>query len=132
MPQAAASPPHQPSEQPHTCPLDLCSFETTSHTLAWTLYEVASNPSVQQRIEAELATAGLLGPTARPLEFADLAQLAFLNCVLKEALRLHPVAANGTIRCAPGQGRAWGRGGPGPLAALADPRLVLRGMERAA
>ncbi|KAL4429336.1 hypothetical protein ABPG77_005110 [Micractinium sp. CCAP 211/92] len=89
-------------------------FETTSHTLAWTLYEVASNPSVQQRIEAELATAGLLGPTARPLEFADLAQLAFLNCVLKEALRLHPVAANGTIRKANRDivlgGRRFGKG----------------------
>jgi hypothetical protein len=53
---------------------------------------------VQQRVEAELAAAGLLGPAARQLEFGDLAALPFLNCVLKESMRLHPVASNGTIR----------------------------------
>ena len=61
---------------------------------------MASNPAVQRRLEAELCGAGLLGPAARRLEFGDLAALPFLNCVLKEAMRLHPVASNGSIRWA--------------------------------
>ena len=54
-------------------------------------------PSPAQ-LEAELAAAGLLGPEARPLEFGDLNALAYLNAVLKEAMRLHPVASTGTVR----------------------------------
>ena len=49
---------------------------------------------------AELAAAGLLGRSARPLEHADLSALPYLGWVLREALRLHPVAASGTVRCA--------------------------------
>ncbi|KAL4458668.1 hypothetical protein ABPG75_013533 [Micractinium tetrahymenae] len=76
----------------------VAGFETTAHSLAWTLYEVASSPAIQGRIEAELAAAGLLGPGARPLQHSDLANLTYLNCVLKEAMRLHPVASTGTLR----------------------------------
>ena len=143
----------------HSCQLPLvcclvccCRFETTAHSIAWTLYEIASNPDVQDKVgaglcatltraggrlqrhvvgceaavpsprnydehchalcqtlpppcpphpaqlEAELAAAGLLGSDARPLEFGDLNALAYLNAVLKEAMRLHPVASTGTVR----------------------------------
>ncbi|KAL4859226.1 Acyl-coenzyme A oxidase [Chlorella vulgaris] len=78
----------------------IAGFETTAHSIAWALYEIASDPAVQQRVEAELASAGLLGPAARQLEYGDLTALPFLNCVLKESMRLHPVASNGTIRVA--------------------------------
>lgn len=76
-----------------------CRFETTGHTIGWTLYEIAAHPEVQQRVAAELAAAGLLGPGARRLEYADLANLTYLNWALKESMRLHPVAATGSIRC---------------------------------
>ncbi|PRW59761.1 cytochrome P450 [Chlorella sorokiniana] len=76
----------------------IAGFETTAHSIAWALYEIAANPAVQDKLEAELAAAGLLGPEARPLEFADLNALSYLNAVLKEAMRLHPVASTGTVR----------------------------------
>lgn len=57
-----------------SCPLPR-SFETTSHSIGWVLYEVARNPEVQAKLEEELREAGLLGPQRRPLEFADLASL---------------------------------------------------------
>ena len=60
----------------------------------------AATPSAQPpaQLESELAAAGLLGPDARPLEFGDLNALAYLNAVLKEAMRLHPVASVGSVR----------------------------------
>lgn len=53
---------------------------------------------MQAALEEELRGAWLLGPERRPLEWADLAALPYLNAVLKEAMRLHPVASNGTAR----------------------------------
>ncbi|PSC71095.1 cytochrome P450 [Micractinium conductrix] len=76
----------------------VAGFETTAHSIAWALYEIASHPEVQAKLGAELAARGLLGPGARPLEFSDLAELSYLNCVLKESMRLHPVASSGTVR----------------------------------
>ena len=75
-------------------------FETTAHSIAWALYEIAADPAVQAQVAAELAAAGLLGPGARQLEHADLAGLTYLSMVLKESMRLHPVASTGTIRWA--------------------------------
>jgi fatty acid synthase len=80
------------------CPPACRRFETTAHSIAWALYEIAADPAVQDKVAAELAAAGLLGPGARQLEFADLAGLTYLNVVLKESMRLHPVASSGTIR----------------------------------
>ena len=58
-------------------------FETTAHSLGWAMYEVARCPEVQGKLESELAGAGLLGSTARALQFADLTRLTYLNYVLK-------------------------------------------------
>lgn len=93
----------------------VAGFETTAHSIAWALYDIAATPHVQARLEGELAAAGLLGPGARPLEHADLAQLRWLDMCLRESMRLHPVASTGTVR----YGRR--RGGREPNSAATGP-----------
>lgn len=85
---------------------------------------MASSLAVQRRIEAELSAAGLLGPGARPLQFSDLAQLTYLNCVLKEAMRLHPVAANGSVRCVCQAGDGLGPAGSRAAAMTVLPNVA--------
>ncbi|MBF6173781.1 cytochrome P450 [Nocardia blacklockiae] len=61
-------------------------YETTGCGLAWTLFELARHPDVQERVRAELGTVlGGEGPSA-----ADLPRLRYLRQVVEEALRLHP------------------------------------------
>jgi len=77
-------------------------FETTGHTISWTLFCLATNQGAQERVAEELAAAGLLsspGGTARELEFQDLNKLTYLSCCVKEAMRMYPVVsvANGRI-----------------------------------
>ncbi|KAF5835408.1 cytochrome P450 [Dunaliella salina] len=77
-------------------------FDTTATTLVWALYDIALHPSIQQRIKEEMAAAGLLQvegtPPARALEWADWNALPYLNMVLKESMRVHPVVAGGALR----------------------------------
>ncbi|KAG2441573.1 hypothetical protein HXX76_003194 [Chlamydomonas incerta] len=63
----------------------LAGYDTTGTTLALTTFLLANNPTVQDKLRAELvANRGLL-------DSADgLAQLPYLDAVLKESQRLHP------------------------------------------
>lgn len=77
-------------------------FETTGHTISWTLFCLATNPGAQQRVAEELEAAGLLSSSCqaqRELEFQDLNKLTYLSCCIKEAMRMYPVVsvANGRI-----------------------------------
>ena len=77
-------------------------FETTAHTLAFTLAALAMHPVVQARLAAELDAAGLVGKAecpARQLEYDDLRGLPYLCNVLRESMRMFPVVA-GIPRCA--------------------------------
>ncbi|KAK9914782.1 hypothetical protein WJX75_000489 [Coccomyxa subellipsoidea] len=75
--------------------------DTTSHTGAFTLYCVSQNPEVDAKIVEELARHGLLAtadaPRPRSLQYEDLSKLTYLNLVIKEAMRMYPVAG-GTVR----------------------------------
>lgn len=74
----------------------VAAFESTGHSVAWTLYDLARHPEVQDKLAAELAGAGLLwerGTPGRDLEYADLAQLTYLDQVWREGLRLHPAGS---------------------------------------
>eukprot|EP00877_Chromochloris_zofingiensis_P012409 jgi/Chrzof1/7421/Cz02g23030.t1 len=82
----------------------LAGFDTSSHTIAWCLFAIASHPEVQRRIKSELGSAGLLHQgqancvTPRQLSFDDLGRLTYLNCVIDETMRMYPVAATGSVR----------------------------------
>ena len=76
-------------------------LETTAHTLSFTLYCIAANPIVQQNIVQELLAHNLLQSAKHePLDltFDRLAQLLYIDAVLKEAMRMFSVVA-GFPRC---------------------------------
>lgn len=56
--------------------------DTTANTVAWSLYELAKNPELQEKLRAELNEAG-------PDESVDYDRLPILNALLKEILRLY-------------------------------------------
>lgn len=65
----------------------LAGHETTANALTWTWYELARNPAVLARLEAEIATLGDRAVTAD-----DLPALPYNLAVIEEAMRLHPPA----------------------------------------
>lgn len=60
--------------------------DSTAAALAWTWYLIARHPEVESRLVAEIDR--VLGD--RPATYADVAQLAFTEMVVKESLRLYP------------------------------------------
>ncbi|KAK9840093.1 hypothetical protein WJX74_003186 [Apatococcus lobatus] len=71
-------------------------FETTAHTLSFTLFCIASNPDVEEKIAEELRDLGLLkadGSLGRPVSADDLNMLSYLSNVIKESMRMFPVVA---------------------------------------
>eukprot|EP00698_Gefionella_okellyi_P001361 TRINITY_DN11308_c0_g1_i1.p1 TRINITY_DN11308_c0_g1~~TRINITY_DN11308_c0_g1_i1.p1 ORF type:complete len:306 (+),score=87.49 TRINITY_DN11308_c0_g1_i1:593-1510(+) len=61
--------------------------DTTAHTIAWALFEIAQHPEVEALVLEEVDT--VLGD-AQAAEYAQLGQLKYITAVLKETLRLHP------------------------------------------
>jgi cytochrome P450 len=66
----------------------VAGHETTALTLFWSLYLLASSPTEQERVAAEVSTIDIAPDTA-----ADaLAKLPYTKAVVNEALRLYPPA----------------------------------------
>ena len=63
----------------------IASYHTTGIGILWTLFCLAQMPEIQRRLQQEIDTT-LHG---RLPSLADLANLEFLNSVVKEAFRLH-------------------------------------------
>eukprot|EP00667_Euglena_gracilis_P009091 EG_transcript_9233 len=63
--------------------------DTSSHTLAWALYDLARHPAALERLHAELDAAAAGGPAIPP---AELQRLPWLTSCLRESMRLWPVA----------------------------------------
>ncbi|GFQ78082.1 cytochrome P450 4V2 [Trichonephila clavata] len=65
--------------------------DTTAMSLSWTLYCLGKNPEIQQRVREELDE--IFGDDMdRSIGREDLTRLKYLECVIKEALRLYPSA----------------------------------------
>ncbi|KAH7920396.1 cytochrome P450 [Leucogyrophana mollusca] len=67
--------------------------DTTAYSLTWLLYELAKHPEDQQKIREEIATARARFEARHGDDFtsADLEAMIFMNAVIKESLRLHPI-----------------------------------------
>ncbi len=63
-------------------------IESTSNSVAWTLYMLATHPDVRERVEAEVDALGDRLPTME-----DLPRLSYTLQVFKETLRIYPPAA---------------------------------------
>ncbi|GFQ86302.1 cytochrome P450 4C1 [Trichonephila clavata] len=65
--------------------------DTTAMSLSWTLYCLGQNPEIQQRVQEELDD--IFGDEIdRNIVREDLTRLKYLECVIKETLRLYPSA----------------------------------------
>ncbi|KAB2621171.1 cytochrome P450 98A2 [Pyrus ussuriensis x Pyrus communis] len=62
-------------------------MDTTAISVEWAMAELIKNPRVQQKAQEELD--GVIG-VERVMTEVDFSSLPYLQCVAKEALRLHP------------------------------------------
>ncbi|KAM9770202.1 cytochrome P450 4V8 [Menidia menidia] len=62
--------------------------DTTAASMNWALHLMGSHPEVQKKVHQELQE--VFGESDRPINTEDLKKLKYLECVIKEALRLFP------------------------------------------
>ena len=74
--------------------------DTTSITLTYTAWELAKQPTLQEKLRQELRNAGLR-TEGNVLRYPDLENLPLLDAVVKEGLRLHPAAPASLPRIVP-------------------------------
>ncbi|KAK4029580.1 hypothetical protein OUZ56_022559 [Daphnia magna] len=62
--------------------------DTTAAAINWSLFLLGNNPEVQEQVSEELIR--VFGNSDRPVTMADLNELKYLECCIKEALRIYP------------------------------------------
>uniref|UniRef100_A0A8C6SEM0 aromatase n=1 Tax=Neogobius melanostomus TaxID=47308 RepID=A0A8C6SEM0_9GOBI len=62
--------------------------DTTAAAMNWALHLLGSHPEVQRKVHQELDE--VFGTSERPINTEDLKKLRYLECVIKEGLRLYP------------------------------------------
>ncbi|XP_062113741.1 cytochrome P450 71AU50-like [Humulus lupulus] len=67
----------------------LASLDTSSTAIEWTMSELIKHPTPMKKLQEELKT--MVG-MERMVEESDLEKLPYLDMVIKESMRLHPVA----------------------------------------
>jgi cytochrome P450 len=76
----------------------VAGHDTTSYTIAWILVEVSKHPQICLKIQEEIALA--VGNDVTHMSQQHLNKLVYLDYVIKEGMRLWPVAATGSARIA--------------------------------
>jgi cytochrome P450 len=66
---------------------DVDNSDTTSSTLSWICYELCKDPRIQNKLRAEIDA---IARAKSFLDVEDVANCAYLDGVINEALRLHP------------------------------------------
>jgi cytochrome P450 len=74
----------------NTFTLLLAGEDTTAHTMAWTMWFLASRPEIQARCAQEAQA--ILDGTRFPATYESVGQLHYGEAVLRESMRLKPVA----------------------------------------
>jgi cytochrome P450 len=74
----------------------VAGHDTSSFSVAWTLIEVAKQPHIYQKIKAEIDS--FVGNDVEHMTQQNLTKLTYLDNVIKECMRLNPVAAQGSWR----------------------------------
>ncbi|KAK7072243.1 hypothetical protein SK128_017315 [Halocaridina rubra] len=68
----------------------VAGIETTSNALGFTLYLLARNPRVQRKLQDEVDS--VIGNHSGPITAIHLGKMSYLKCVVKESLRVLPLA----------------------------------------
>ncbi|XP_072318896.1 cytochrome P450 3A40-like [Eucyclogobius newberryi] len=65
-------------------------YETTSSSMSFLAYNLALNPDVMEKLQAEI---DLTFPNKAPVQYQELMQMEYLDSVVSESLRLYPIAS---------------------------------------
>ncbi|OIT01834.1 PREDICTED: geraniol 8-hydroxylase-like [Nicotiana attenuata] len=60
---------------------------TTTSTVEWAMAEILRQPEIMKKVQAELAEVVGKG---KPIKEDDVSRLSYLQCIVKETLRMHP------------------------------------------
>ncbi|RJE24556.1 Cytochrome P450 [Aspergillus sclerotialis] len=78
--------------------------DTTAGTLTYTLYFLSQNPAARSKLEQEIKDGLRAGTLSNPPRWAEVNNLPYLDAVLKESMRVLPVASWGLDRVVPPAG----------------------------
>lgn len=71
----------------------MCFFlqghDTTSASICWTLFLLGSSPEIQEQVYEEIDSI-FEGDRTRSATMKDLNEMKYLECAIKESLRLYP------------------------------------------
>ncbi|KFD60367.1 hypothetical protein M514_06421 [Trichuris suis] len=69
----------------------LAGYETTSNALSYTIYELARHPEVQEKLRSEIMDYHM-NDDEKP-SYESVQRMVYLDCVIRETLRLYPLAS---------------------------------------